>query len=122
MTGEPGDECPQCGRRLEGAVCTCGWRVSSSTSSARCVDCATSSALSLDDDGALRCAACHVEYLRRRAAHDPISVEELERCRAAIASALARVAGRGGAPSKPIAFLEAPGFDPGGSHPENFSS
>lgn len=96
MTGEPGAECPECRKRLEGGACTCGWRASSSTANVHCVDCYARSALQLDDDGALRCAACHVTYLRDRAALDPISVEELEQCRASIRASLARLAGRAG--------------------------
>jgi DNA-directed RNA polymerase subunit RPC12/RpoP len=117
MTGEPGGECPECGLRLTSASCACGWRPSSASS--RCVECASSSALQLDDDGALRCAACHVAWLRVRAAIDPIDVEELEQCRAKIAAALERVASRIRAASKSIAVLDSPGVDPGGSHPEN---
>lgn len=120
MTGEPGDECPQCGRRLSSALCVCGWRVSSSSATVQCVDCRARVALQLDDDGALRCAACHVEYLRVRAALDPISVEALEQCRAQLRVALARIAARAAPASKSIAVSGPPGFDPGGSHPESF--
>jgi DNA-directed RNA polymerase subunit RPC12/RpoP len=122
MTGEPGDECPHCGRRLSSAICTCGWRVSSSSSSAACVDCSARVALQLDDDDVLRCAACHVTYLRVRATLDPISVEELEQCRARIGAALARIASRAAPPSTSIAVSDSPGVDPGGSHPENSTS
>lgn len=122
MTGEPGAECPECRERLTSDVCSCGWRASRPASSVCCVDCGARASLSLDDDAQLRCAACHVTWLRVRAALDPISVEELERCRAAISTALARRPAIGGAPSTPIAFLEAPGSRRGGSHPENSSS
>lgn len=42
------------------------------------------------DDGKSRCASCHVDFLRRRAEADPISPEELARCRERLRLALAR--------------------------------
>ena len=122
MTGEPGDECPECRRRLIDGLCTCGWRPSSASTAPRCVDCGEATRLELDEDRALRCAACHVVYLRARAARDPISVGALEQCRVQIAAALTRVVARTARRPTSIAVFEAPGVDPGGSHPEDFSS
>ena len=91
MTAEPGAECPECSTRLEGDRCRCGWSPSRSSSAPACADCGARVAVQLDDDGIERCAACHVPYLRARAALDPISDEELARCRIDIASSLERL-------------------------------
>jgi hypothetical protein len=85
---EIGVECPQCGKRLENATCSCGWRASGPGASARCRECGTGSAVTLDEDGEVRCAVCHVTYLQRRAALDPIAADELEECRASIRASL----------------------------------
>ena len=125
---EPGDECPECSRALVGDACPCGWRVATrAPAPSTCVDCGTTGKLELDEDAQLRCAACHVLYLRRRAAQDPIDAEARERCRADIEARLGR--GVLGAPNLEgeadprretrSPFRPPPGVESGGSHPEN---
>ena len=46
--------------------------------------------LSRGEDEIWRCASCHIDYLKRRMEADPISPEDLAKCRRKIAEALAR--------------------------------
>ena len=90
----PGNECPDCGKRLSGAdSChNCGWAPGTDTTGRTpCASCRTgmaASQLSQGEDNLRRCASCHMEYLRQRAALDhESSAEHIAEFRRIVASA-----------------------------------
>ena len=105
---EMGNECPVCGRRLEGKSCACGWGSSEKENLTPCDGCGTPTRLSQlttaspdpgNDDARPRihrCASCHIAYLKRRAELDPISPEDLARCKAQLATFYARAEAKWG--------------------------
>ncbi len=83
----------QCPREIDDSVPVCGScsmqrpRNASPTPSSKCDDChePTRQVQLTPGDGKERCASCHVEYLRQRMRRDPISDEDLARCKAKLA-------------------------------------
>jgi hypothetical protein len=97
----------QCDREIPDHIPVCGQCLMDRPSAphehaSACDECHTPSRVSQltpaswdpkDDDARplrWRCASCHIEYLRRRMLHDPISPEDLARCKARIQDAIAR--------------------------------
>lgn len=93
-----GNDCPECGKRLEGDRCRCGWQANAPAEDKtpawqkchRCGD-ASKNTTHFHDDGApedrgLRlCPGCWIPALRRRADLDPISDKDRAAWRALIA-------------------------------------
>lgn len=71
----PGDNCPDCDRRLTGDECKgCGWKATpapGATAGARtCARCSMSDRSLLYQDGRFLCAGCRADLLRIHAASD----------------------------------------------------
>ena len=97
---EVGNDCPVCGRRLEGRTCVCGWGSADTEQLTPCQVCGAPTRLTQlttasadprpghDDDvhKLHRCASCHFAYLKRRVELDPITPDALAACKALLAS------------------------------------
>jgi len=103
-----GNDCPECGARLQGDKCRCGWRsiapaIDDKTPEwQRCQRCGdvSKNTTHFHDDGAPEdrgvrlCAACWIPALRRRAERDPIDATTRDQLRKNLYANLERVAAR----------------------------
>ncbi|HYE89794.1 MAG TPA: hypothetical protein VEA38_02185 [Terriglobales bacterium] len=126
-----GNECPECGMRLTGRKCRCGWTAEPDESvmptRQSCARCGSKSPSTTEfypdpDDGAATqdrgvrlCPACWIPALRRRAELDPASPEQRAVCMAKIRGYAARIAERVVTPRR-VEAVQLTGAE-GGGHP-----
>lgn len=108
-----GNDCPECGARLSGRKCRCGWTAEPDESStpgrqtcARCGDKSPSTTEfhadgAPEDRGQRLCPSCWIPALKRRAERDPISAKERAASRHALYAALDRIDARNAAVTRP---------------------
>jgi len=63
----PGDNCPECDRRLSGDACSCGWRAGARPATTTCAKCQAVGAEVREYEGQWLCLTCRHVVLRANA-------------------------------------------------------